>query len=219
MIYIFLCNLDLNAKYHKAKGKAKSTSQEMDSIIQGYYCWINFSFSKSELWHKIRHFIIYFFFSIDLQDEIQAIRNKDVPTCVPVFSVDEISNPRAAPGEFFGFSSFVMKPKTEHGDFDLHTGTFTVKTAGNYLLNFSAFILLSSKSPIHEIVLGVNGEATASFLNESSVVGHQLATISVLLPLKSGDKVCICTNQGELYVDEEYNMARFFGILFKNELS
>ena len=105
-----------------------------------------------------------------------------------------------------------MESETEHGEFDLPSGIHTVKTAGNYLLNFNGLVELRAGFRRHQFDLKVNDETVATSFNDSNSPGYQPAVISALLPLKAGDKVGIFAHEGQLYEDTD-SITRFFGIL------
>ena len=149
----------------------------------------------------------------DLQDQIQAIGEKQSSTCVPVFSVENCTNLAAAKGESFGYSTSLIDAQTEHGVFDLPTGIFTVETAGTYQFNFNAYVILDpAVSSAHRFDLKVNGETGAVSYNDSVSTCYQPAVISALLPLNTGDKVGIFSVKGKLYQSATFK-TRFFGIL------
>ena len=114
-----------------------------------------------------------------------------------------------------GFSTFVMETKTEHGDFDLSSGIYTIKTAGVYKLDFHAHVDLETGSEVHHFNLNVNKNPVAVSYNCGSN-GSLQAVISALLPLKAGDEVGIFAVEGELFEDEDC-ITRFFGILLDKE--
>lgn len=153
-------------------------------------------------------------FSTDLLAQIQAIGEKKSSACVPVFSVENCTNPSAVKGESFGFSTSLIDAQTDHGVFDLPTGLFTVETAGTYQLNFNAYVKLDSAvCSDHLCNLRVNGKIVAVSYNHSKTLGYQPAVISALLPLDAGDKVGIFAFKGHLYQSATFK-TRFFGILF-----
>lgn len=146
-----------------------------------------------------------------------SFMEKKSASCVPVFSVESCTNPSAARGQSYGFSLFVTEPKTEYGDFDLATGIFTAKTAGNYLLNFTGHAhLVAAHRAGQMIMLKINSKRVALSYNYSSVEtsGFQPAVISVVVPLKVGDRVGIFANSGKLYDDDGGYKTRFYGLLF-----
>ena len=130
--------------------------------------------------------------------------NRNSATCVPVFSVENCVNPSATSGQSYGFSSFVTAANTEHGDFDLPSGIFTVKTPGNFQLNFYSYsylAVLSASNISHRVELKVNDKVAAVSLNQSSVEtgGFHNTVISALLPLRTGDKIGVFASAGKLY--------------------
>lgn len=108
----------------------------------------------------------------------------------------------------------MIEAKTQHGDFDLLTGIYSVKTAGNYLLNFSCHVYFEvAGGKRNRFNLKVNNKTVAMSCSVSDAFGDQPAVISVLLPLYTGDKVGIFADSGQLYDGEDFK-TRFFGILF-----
>lgn len=156
----------------------------------------------------------YLYWITDFQDVIEAINEKKPTTSIPVFSVENCTNPAAGSGQSFGFSTPVMNLKTEHGNFDLLSGVFTVKTRGTYLLNFNAHVQLTSGSSDHRFDLKINGKTVAVSYNQSSVgtSGWQPVVLMALVPLKTGDKVGIFSFCGKLYESTDWK-TRFHGIL------
>ena len=70
-----------------------------------------------------------------------------------------------------------MEAKSHHGDFDLSTGIYTVKTAGNYLLNFNGLVDINAGSRRHQFDLIVNDKTVATSYNDSDTLGYQPAVI------------------------------------------
>lgn len=141
-----------------------------------------------------------------------AIKKKSA-TCVPVFSAEGCTNPEAVNGQSFAFSTFAMEAKTEHGEFDLPSGIFTVQTAGNYLLNFTGHVELLAGNKWQQAELKINGVRVAISYNLSQSNGYQPAVISVLVPLKVDDRVGVFAHTGKLYDEGPYK-TRFYGVLF-----
>ena len=116
---------------------------------------------------------------------------------MPVFSVENCSNPEAAENDFLGFSTFAMQAKTQHGNFDLPSGIFTVETAGisalAYQLNFNAHVQIATNDNLtwRQFDLQINGKTVAISYNQSASESYHPAVISALLPLDAGDKVGI----------------------------
>ena len=156
-----------------------------------------------------------FYLSTDLEDRIKAVSSSKSSTCVPVFSVENCINPATSRGHSFGFSTFVMEDRTEHGDFDLSSGIYTVKTVGIYLLNFNALVKLHARSRSHNFDLKVDNKTVAISYNYSETLGDQPAVISAMVPLNSGDRVGIFANCGKIYQDKGA-VTRFFGILMSD---
>lgn len=133
-----------------------------------------------------------------MQHQIQAIVCcRKLPTNVPIFSVLKCTNPAAAKGESFGYSTFVTETQTAHGHFDLPSGIFTVKTAGNYQLNFNTHVGFTTGGLNHGFALKINDKIVAASFNS---VGYQPVGISALVSPKTGDKIGIfALRSGELY--------------------
>lgn len=114
-----------------------------------------------------------------------------------------------------------MEARTEHGDFDLPTGIFTVETAGIYHLNFIGHVYLTSSGRDHRFDLRVNGEIVAISLNQSAVEtsGYYSAVLSALIPLKSGDKVGVFASRGKIYEETGFCKSRFYGLLLLDQSS
>ena len=145
------------------------------------------------------------------------MRDKNFVTAVPVFSVRDCINPDASVHSY-GFSTSVIETNTDHGNFDLPSGIFTVKTAGNYLLNFNTHVDLDEQDEdrwARRMHLKVNGETEVSSNNYSSTSGIQSVVMTALLTLKTGDKVGVSGFLGELHEVEVYH-TQFFGILLFN---
>lgn len=191
-----------------------AVSKKNDKSLHGNFRYLKKWFRKT---------IILFFINncIDLRREIEAIRQKKQATCVPVFSVEICTNPAAAAGQSFGYSTSVMSVRTEHGDFNLPTGIFTVKTAGIYQLNFIGHVHLTHNDNGHRFDLRVNGKLVALSLNQSSVesAGYQPAVISALMPLESGDKVGVFASRGKIYEETGFYKTRFYGLLLLDRSS
>lgn len=160
-------------------------------------------------------------------DLLDRATNKSI-ICVPVFSVKECTNPEAARDQSYGFASYSQsnlgKQKTDikdeqHGVFDLPTGIFTVKTAGYYQLNFyahsSTHDQLFSGKLFHRVQLKINKEVVDASLSNSGWEDCVVPiVISVVVPLKIGDRVGIFAYLGNLYQDSIRFSTRFYGILF-----
>lgn len=142
------------------------------------------------------------------------MRDKNFVTAVPVFSVRDCINPDES-FHAYGFSTSVIETNTDHGNFNLPSGIFTVKTTGNYLLNFNTHVDLDQQDEdrwARRMHLKVNGETEVSSNNYSSTSGIQSVVMTALLTLKTGDKVGVSGFLGELHEVEVYH-TQFFGIL------
>lgn len=139
-------------------------------------------------------------------------------TCVPVFSVEKCTNPAAVKGQSFGYSTSLIDANINHGHFDLPSGTFTVKTAGTYQLDFNALVSLTTGNQYHRVDLKINGESKAASCNYSSLetAGYQPVVITALVSLKTGDVVGIYAYQGKLYQDADHK-SRFSAVLFSEQ--
>lgn len=134
---------------------------------------------------------------------------------MPVFSAENCTNPAADEGQSFGYSNFLIDTNTNHVHFDLPSGTFTVKTAGTYQLNFNALVFLSTSTKSIRVYLKINGQTKAASLNYSNVEtgGYQPVVISALVALKTGDVVGIYAFTGKLYQDDDHK-PQFSAVLF-----
>ena len=112
-----------------------------------------------------------------------ARSNGKLATCVPGFSVEKCTNPAAVKGQSFGYSTFFIDANINHVDFDLPSGTFTVKTAQNFQLDFNALVCLSTRKKHHRFDLKFNGETkTVSFnYSSSETSAYQTVVISALV--------------------------------------
>ncbi len=139
---------------------------------------------------------------------------------IPVFSVKRCSNPKPAQRESisFAFVYLDIETNTDHGDFDLPTGIFSVKTTGIYDLNFTAHVQTCKWIKIHHIDLRVNGlfKAVSYTQTSSDDEEYRPITISAVLPLTCGEKVSIVLVEGGLYEDQ-YHVARFTGVLLAGQ--
>ena len=98
------------------------------------------------------------------------------------------------------FSLFECETKTEHGDFNLGTGTFTVNKAGMFQFTFTGLVHVSNISPTHQFELMVDGNSESiAFLNLAGLEAMQPVVISALLQLKVGQKVSIMRVSGGLF--------------------
>ena len=122
---------------------------------------------------------------------------KNSSNVAPVFSVKNCSNPGAGPNQSLAYSNLEFEIRTEHGDFDLKTGIFTVKTAGIYQFQFSGHVQCVN-STSNRLELRVGSSKVATCLNNSYSEGYQQANISALLSLKSGQKVGVFLISGKL---------------------
>ena len=133
-----------------------------------------------------------------------------LPTNVPVFSVKNCTNPEAFKGESLSYSTFETEAKTAHGNFDLPSGIFTVKTAGNYQLYFSTHVGFTIGGLNHGFALKINDTIVAASFNSA---GYQPVGISALVSTKTGDKVGIfALRSGKLYQSYKHE-TRFYGNL------
>jgi len=153
----------------------------------------------------------------DLQDKIQLITTRcSENLAIPVFSVMRCSNPKPAQRESisFTFVDLDIETNTEHGDFDLQTGIFSVKTTGIFDLKFTAHVQTNKWTKTHRIDLRVDGvyKAVSYTQTSSDNEEHRPIIISAVLPLKCGEKVSIVLVEGGLY-ENQYHVARFTGIL------
>jgi len=123
---------------------------------------------------------------------------------VPVFSVTTI-NYAATNNQFIPFSTFDFGTKTEHGDFNLRNGIFTVKTAGIYQFHFSGHVHLGRdtiwQETAHHFEIRVNDKARA--LAYTSMSGYHWGIIlpvdlSAFMQLNSGDEVGVFRVKGSL---------------------
>ena len=144
-----------------------------------------------------------------------------ISNIVPVFAAKKCINPDALHGESFGFSSLEFETKEEHGSFDLPTGIFTAKTAGIYQLNFSGHVLVDELTECHHFILKVdntNYTIKAVFFSRLSPI-HDLklfqpAVITSVVSLKSGQKVGVYVNVGQIYQGLPSFVTQFSGILY-----
>lgn len=113
---------------------------------------------------------------------MKDIGEKKSSTCLPVFSVENCINLSAAKGESFGFSTFIINARSEHGVFEFPSGIFTAETTGTYQLTLSALVYLSPGSQKHRFDLKVSEETVAFSHNDSTSKGYQSAVLSTLLP-------------------------------------
>ena len=146
-----------------------------------------------------------------------ARSNGKLATCVLVFSVEKCTNPAAVKGQSFGYSTFLIDANINHVDFDLPSGTFTVKTAGNFQMDFNALVSLSTRKKPHRFDLKINGETKAVSVNHSSSetrdLAYQPVVISALVSLKIGEVAGIYASEGKLYQDDDHK-SRFSAVLF-----
>jgi len=112
---------------------------------------------------------------------------KNSSNVAPVFSVKNCSNPGAGPNQSLAYSNLEFETRTDHGEFDLKTGIFTVTTAGIYQFQFSGHVQCVN-STSNRLELRIGSSKVATCLNSYSE-GYQQENISALLSLKSGQKV------------------------------
>ena len=130
------------------------------------------------------------------------------------------------------FSLFECETKTEHGDFNLQNGAFTVKTSGLYLLHFSGYYEESgfSYSPRNGVVLnkyqdnGLFVTTIATFaesgeVRRSKLIEYPPVVVTALLPLKAGERIIAFTNTARLHEAPPTYTTRFTGILFSDEFT
>lgn len=116
-----------------------------------------------------------------------------------------------------------MEERVEHGDFDLWSGIYTVKTAGNYLFTFTGLVGLNARSSTHKFNLLVfkggrfwsRPTISSPFsYNYSWSSGISLVDMTDVLLLDEGDEVRILANMGNLS-----QPASFTGFLMLNSSS
>lgn len=140
-----------------------------------------------------------------------------------VFSVFKCTNPAAAAGQSFAYSSEGFIPNSkEYGDFDLSSGIFTVKKAGVYQFHFNSHVLMDNSGSRYsrKFELRVNGSMKAIYHNEEYPSGHQVyhpVIISALLRLKPDDKIGVFSVTGKLHEDETAYITRFYCILVSDD--
>ena len=133
---------------------------------------------------------------------------------MPLFSGVKCINPEAEEGQYFGYSTLEFETKSEHGTFDLSTGSFTVKTAGIYQFNFSGFVKTDKDNQTHCFAIKVGEAVKSCFYAHSASVKQEFQTVSLsaLFPLKVGERVSVDLSEGKLYQNEPDFMTRFYGI-------
>ena len=140
--------------------------------------------------------------------------NKKSTNVVPVFSVKGNSG-SATKNQYLQFSSSEFNTETKHGNFDVTSGLFTVKTAGIYQLNFNGHVRLWYIRT-HHFELQVNGKRKAmSYTSSYSSEGYHQIDLSALLYLYIGDMVGVFQIEGQLHGEPESDfVSTFSGILF-----
>lgn len=126
---------------------------------------------------------------------------------MPVLSVTTL-NKADTLNQYIPFSNFDIDTKTEHGNFDLGTGIFTVKTAGIYQFQLSGHVQSTIESiwhnPTHHLEIRVNGKTRAiSHVSETAYSGGVIKPVdlSAFMQLNSGDKVGVFLLKGRLHID------------------
>ena len=134
---------------------------------------------------------------------------------VPVFSVKNLNGSTATSRQYISFSTSEFNTETKHGDFDLASGLFTVKTAGIYQLNFNGHVRLR-KFRTHHFELRVDGKRRAVSYISSSSEGDQQVHLSTLSHLYIGDRVGVFRIEGQLHGEPDSDFtSHFSGILLK----
>lgn len=143
---------------------------------------------------------------------------------MPVFAVT--TTKKAIDNQFIHFSNLDFDTKTEHGNFNVHNGIFTVKTAGIYQFHFSGHVHLGRDTIIgqettHHFEIRVNDETRArSYISMSGYYWGIILPVdlSAFMQLKNGDKVGVFQVTGSLHVDSHSPVSdfrtRFSCILF-----
>ena len=135
-----------------------------------------------------------FLSSIDVSKKLAAstMTNQSV---VPVFSASKAVQQAAGPR--VTYQQLEIETCEAHGSFDKATGVFTVKTTGNYLIQFNGTVIVSGWCKAD---LRVNDFSKAkSFITPNSVENKGSCNISSVLKLKSGDKVDVVIENGSLF--------------------
>lgn len=134
------------------------------------------------------------------------------------------------------FSLFESETKTEHGDFNLQKGAFTVKTSGLYLLHFSGYfnkfydhssdgysntcVKLNKYQADDDLSFTTIATSVESGeVRRSNLIEYPPVVVSALLPLKAGDRIKAFTNTARLHEAPPTYTTRFTGILFSDELT
>ena len=74
-----------------------------------------------------------------MEEQFEKMNKKG--SSIPVFSVKKCTNPNAVKDQSFAFSATDFMTESEHGDFELSTGIFSVKTPGVYQFQFTGYML------------------------------------------------------------------------------
>jgi len=124
------------------------------------------------------------------------------------------------------FSNFESHPVEKHGDFDLKTGTFTVKTSGVYLLHFSGYcdgkgmakdstrgacVQLRIEGSFNSIAKSIDADSVRRLFKS---IEYPPVVISTLVPLKAGQKIKAFANRSWLHEAPPTYITRFSAILF-----
>ena len=153
-----------------------------------------------------------------MNDQILKISKKKSD----VFSVSKCTNPAAAAGQSFAYSSEGFIPSSkEYGNFDLGSGIFTVKKAGVYQFHFNSHVLMGDASRYsRKFELRVNGSMKAMYHTDEYPSRHQVyhpVIISALLRLKPDDKIGVFSVTGKLHEDDTAYITRFYCTLVSDD--
>ena len=153
---------------------------------------------------------------------------------IPVFAVKKCTNPNAVKDQSYAYAATDLKTETEHGEFNLSTGIFSVKTPGVYQFQFNSNMITTLSQAAtacnRQFELRVDGivrasSYTNSALTMSSSSGYgantvtfnstvsQPVALTALLPLKNGEKVGVYPISGTIQEAEPAYVTRFSGIL------
>ena len=135
----------------------------------------------------------FFLLFVDVSKKLAAstMANKCV---VPVFSASKAVQQAAGPR--VTYEQLEIETCEAHGSFDKATGVFTVKTAGNYLIQFNETAVVNGNVWCRAY-LRVNDIIKAkSFITPNSGRNRGSCTITSVLKLNSGDKVDVVIENG-----------------------